>query len=215
MDETTARTLLEAERARLLVVRDDLDGGRDGDGDESARAPVHAADVATDVFEREKDQTILHRVDAELREVDDALRRLARGRYGTCATCGTALPTERLEAVPAARYCTRHEAMWEGDRLELAVPAGRYEDGDAHTTDRAAAREAGRHLELVGDDDQAEPLDVAPEDRALHLTDPGEPNPTALSAEQVAEIEGRQAGWADAEQRAGERHAEDETEEER
>ena len=206
MDDTTARTRLERERERLLNVRRDLEADGGDTADREGSAPLHAADVASEVFEREKDRSLLHRVDVELRDVDDALRRLAAGTYGTCATCGVALPVERLEAVPAARYCTEHEALWEGDRLDLKLPAGRYEDGDAHTTDRAAAREAGRNLELVVDqDDLGEPLEVAPEERALHLTDPDEPNPTTLSAEQVAVLEDRRAAWA-----ADERDADEE-----
>ena len=195
MDDTTARTRLERERERLLAVRGDLAAGRTADMTGPPSAPLLAADVASDVVEREVEDSILHQVDLELRDVEAALRRLADGSYGTCATCGVTLPPERLEAVPAARYCTEHESMWEGDRLALAVPAGRYEDGDAHTTDRMTAREAGQHLELVGDQDElTEPVEVAPEERALHLTDLAEPNPPALSAEQVTALTGRGAG---------------------
>ncbi len=219
MDDTTPRTRLERERERLLAVRGELEASRGIGGAEPGSAPLHAADVASEVFEREVEDSIVHQVELELREVEDALRRVADGTYGTCTTCGSTLPPERLEAVPAARYCTEHEAMWEGDRLALAVPAGRYEDGDAHTTDRVAAREAGQNLELVGDqDDLTEPVEVSPEERALHLTDLGEPNPPALSAEQVTALAARQADWDEDERRAepiGSRAQDDTDEEER
>ena len=211
MDDATARALLEQERERLLAVRRDLEGGTDEEGDRTS-APLHAADVASDVLEREVDQSIRHRVDEELHEVDDALRRLDAGTYGTCDTCGAALGAERLEAVPAARFCAEHEAMWEGDRLDLTVPAGRYEDGDAHTTDRAAAREAGRNLDLVGDQDEvAEPVEVAPEERALHLADPARPDPGARSAPAVVAREERRSAWDEDERRADRAGAEDVT----
>jgi RNA polymerase-binding transcription factor DksA len=45
------------------------------------------------------------RIDQELGEVDAALRRIARGQYGTCTRCGRALGTQRLLAEPVARVC--------------------------------------------------------------------------------------------------------------
>ncbi|WP_328346941.1 TraR/DksA family transcriptional regulator [Micromonospora sp. NBC_00421] len=34
-----------------------------------------------------------------------ALRRLAEGSYGRCERCQVAIPAERLEALPQARFC--------------------------------------------------------------------------------------------------------------
>jgi DnaK suppressor protein len=36
-----------------------------------------------------------------------ALRDMAEGRYGTCASCAESIPIERLEARPEARHCLR------------------------------------------------------------------------------------------------------------
>jgi len=33
------------------------------------------------------------------------LRLIGQGAYGSCSVCGTAIPYERLEAVPATRRC--------------------------------------------------------------------------------------------------------------
>jgi DnaK suppressor protein len=41
----------------------------------------------------------------ELAEVEDALRRIADGRYGTCLACGGPLGLQRIRAIPEARYC--------------------------------------------------------------------------------------------------------------
>lgn len=38
-------------------------------------------------------------------DIEDALRRMDLGTYGSCEACGAHLPFERLEAVPAARRC--------------------------------------------------------------------------------------------------------------
>ena len=43
-----------------------------------------------------------------------ALRAMAEGRYGTCATCGQPIPMERLEARPEARHCLRCQASAAG-----------------------------------------------------------------------------------------------------
>ena len=39
--------------------------------------------------------------------LDDALRRLAEGRYGVCDRCGQPIGAERLAARPAAVTCVR------------------------------------------------------------------------------------------------------------
>jgi DnaK suppressor protein len=41
----------------------------------------------------------------EIEEIDAALRRLAEGRYGTCARCGEAIPIARLRALPVTLHC--------------------------------------------------------------------------------------------------------------
>ncbi len=41
----------------------------------------------------------------ELAAIDEALRRIADGRYGTCLACGGPLGMQRIRAIPEARYC--------------------------------------------------------------------------------------------------------------
>jgi len=45
------------------------------------------------------------RADGALREIEDALARVAAGRYGYCADCGGRIPLQRLRALPATRTC--------------------------------------------------------------------------------------------------------------
>jgi RNA polymerase-binding transcription factor DksA len=40
-------------------------------------------------------------------EIDAALARIDAGTYGSCVTCGTAIPEERLELRPFAGRCVR------------------------------------------------------------------------------------------------------------
>lgn len=40
-----------------------------------------------------------------LREVEGALKRVAKGTYGECEGCGEEISANRLKAIPWARYC--------------------------------------------------------------------------------------------------------------
>src|SRR3954453_14489669 len=111
MNKSTAKRLLTEERARLERVRQ---GVVDELGDpaaertalaETSGADQHPADVGTERFEREKDLSIIANLDAELVDVESALRRLAAGEYGTCEICGRPIGEARLRVRPATRFC--------------------------------------------------------------------------------------------------------------
>ncbi len=53
---------------------------------------------------------ILDQVEAELADVEHALRGLDDGTYGVCEACGQAIGPERLASAPAARLCGEHAA---------------------------------------------------------------------------------------------------------
>ena len=119
MDTVLARQRLADERDRLAGVRATFDD--EGLTEQSENDSVgelssydqHQADMGTETFEREKDLSILEQVEAELVDVEHALRRLDEGTYGTCEVCGRAIPDERLEAMPATRFCVEHQAQAE------------------------------------------------------------------------------------------------------
>jgi RNA polymerase-binding transcription factor DksA len=116
MDTDLARQRLAEERERLDGVKSTFDDEHLGDQSESESTgelssyDQHQADMGTETFEREKDLSILEQVEAELADVEHALRRLDDGSYGTCEVCGKTIPDERLEAMPAARLCLEHQA---------------------------------------------------------------------------------------------------------
>ncbi|MDQ4097819.1 MAG: TraR/DksA family transcriptional regulator [Actinomycetota bacterium] len=112
MDPEQARQRLEEERARLEQVRETFadehltdETESDSLGELTGGLDQHQADVGTETFEREKDLSILENVEAELADVEHALRRIAEGTYGTCEACGRPIDADRLEALPAARLC--------------------------------------------------------------------------------------------------------------
>jgi len=125
MDDEQARGLLAEEQVRLAGIKEELDASRAESQAESASEPSsynqHQADIATETFDREKDLTILDSVEGELADVEHALQRLDQGTYGTCEACGKAIPDDRLEALPATRFCLDDQAVAERE-LRVAAP---------------------------------------------------------------------------------------------
>jgi RNA polymerase-binding transcription factor DksA len=119
MDPDVARKRLEEERVRLDETRATFDDEhlRDESEDDSiselSSIDQHPADIGTETFEREKDISILEQVEAELADVEHALRRLEDGTYGICEACGQPIGEDRLEALPAARFCLKDQAAAE------------------------------------------------------------------------------------------------------
>ena len=119
MDSDQARPRLSQERDRLLGLRDDFVAqGLTSESEveslsELSSVDQHQADVGTETFHREADLSILERVEAELADVERALRRLDDGTYGTCEACGKPIDDARLEAQPAARFCLGDQALAE------------------------------------------------------------------------------------------------------
>jgi len=122
MEPDDARDRLTEERERLEVIRGGFDAehlhdeSEDESTSELSHLAQHSADVGSETFEREKDFSILEQVEAELADVDRALRRLDDGTYGTCEACGHPIGDDRLEAMPAARFCVSHQSEAEANR---------------------------------------------------------------------------------------------------
>lgn len=116
VEAESARRHLEAEHDRLAQLRTSLenehlhDEPEEDSSAELSHFDQHPADAASDAFEREKDFSILDRIQSELEDVERALKRLDEGTYGTCQACGCDIGDERLEAVPAARFCIEHQS---------------------------------------------------------------------------------------------------------
>ncbi|MEA3075261.1 MAG: hypothetical protein QOF60_169 [Actinomycetota bacterium] len=121
MDADQARKRLADEQERLRGIKEELGDVRGESEEESLQElssyDQHPADVATETFEREKDLSILDQVEGELADVEYALQRLDAGTYGTCEACGKPIGDERLEAMPAARFCLNDQAQAEREHL--------------------------------------------------------------------------------------------------
>ena len=63
------------------------------------------ADVASKTFERE---LLFEMEDSEriiLDHIEAALRKIEKGNFGICESCGKSISSPRLKAMPWARYC--------------------------------------------------------------------------------------------------------------
>jgi RNA polymerase-binding transcription factor DksA len=93
-------------RARYLRAAQDIVEDDTEDGElSSAAGDQHLADHASEMFDREVDESLEENAELIVREIDDALARIDAGTYGTCVRCGQPIPDERLEAVPYAVLC--------------------------------------------------------------------------------------------------------------
>ena len=114
MNPERARGLLEAERTRITEALQAAtrlaDEAAEATTAELSKFDQHPADIGSEVFEREKDAAVAGAVANDLAEVEAAIVRLDAGTYGTCEVCGRPVPDERLEAMPATRWCVEDAA---------------------------------------------------------------------------------------------------------
>jgi RNA polymerase-binding transcription factor DksA len=107
MDDPDARDRINAEKGRVEGLIHSLKGelGAENESDDAELSDYdqHPADNATDTFERERDLGLLDDLEAEFRELEDALGRIDAGTYGVDETTGEPIDPERLQALPAAR----------------------------------------------------------------------------------------------------------------
>jgi DnaK suppressor protein len=103
---------------RVAEFRRDQRNAQTQQGDE-----MDVARLSTDI---ETKANLIERAEERLRFIDQALGRLERCNYGTCAECGEAIPVERLMAVPFAIYCVdcqqkRNSPRFRGEGRMLPV----------------------------------------------------------------------------------------------
>src|SRR5437762_10825259 len=104
------RDLLLAERARarerVAVLEREFAGLAEA-ASAAGTDDEHDPEGATLAFERQHAAALLEAAREQVAALDDALRRLAEGRYGVCDRCGRPIGVERMAARPAAATCVR------------------------------------------------------------------------------------------------------------
>jgi DnaK suppressor protein len=101
MDDERARALLTAERIRVEGLLAGTSRAGLDDRDE-ANAGGDMADPAQRLTAEQGDDAVAEGLQARLRAIEAAERRLAAGNYGRSISSGLPIPDDRLEADPAA-----------------------------------------------------------------------------------------------------------------
>ena len=110
---------LKIYRQLLLKERDKVGGGlshiaettlnksaRDASGDLSGYS-FHMADMASDDYEREFSLGRATDEQKALYYIDEAMKRIEEGTYGSCLACGKPIPKKRLKAMPYTELCIK------------------------------------------------------------------------------------------------------------
>lgn len=113
MEPNETRAVLERRREELMERRERI-----------ARHTRHRdeplpPDFAEQAVELENGETLValdREVHAELRAIEQALRRLEDGRYGDCTECGEPISVPRLEALPYTGLCIECASNPQRDR---------------------------------------------------------------------------------------------------
>jgi DnaK suppressor protein len=93
--------LLETKSKLLEEMDTEQKSQREGNKDEG----MDAYDLASEERDREINFILSDRERMKIKEIDDALARLADSSYGVCESCGLEIAEERLDTLPFTRVC--------------------------------------------------------------------------------------------------------------
>ena len=114
---------LKKQQERLLHLRDSLLDAMAGvakdnlrsraEGSEASAFGMHQADAGSDAYDRDFALSLLSQEQDALYEIEEALKRIELGTYGTCEMSGKPIAHARLEALPFARYTVECQSQLE------------------------------------------------------------------------------------------------------
>jgi RNA polymerase-binding transcription factor DksA len=149
---------LRKQKGKLLHLRDSLldsmmDVSRDtlrsrAEGSEASAFGMHQADAGSDAYDRDFALSLLSQEQDALYEIEEALKRVDAGTYGTCEMSGKQIPHARLEAIPFARFtveCQTHiEKQKKAQRVRQPVTSlfGLTEDEGSESEEEEPAPES-------------------------------------------------------------------------
>lgn len=112
-----------AQKQKLLQLRDAMVDSMAGvaqdtlrsraEGSEASAFGMHQADAGSDAYDRDFALSLLSQEQDALYEIDQALKRIELGTYGTCEMSGKPIPRARLEAIPFARFTVECQSQLE------------------------------------------------------------------------------------------------------
>jgi DnaK suppressor protein len=102
---------LERERANYLRQAETLQAEADSLTEDREPGDVQfdeeSGEGDTLAVERERDLALSAQARAAIEQIDTAVAKIHEGTYGSCENCGTAIPKERLKALPYAALCVK------------------------------------------------------------------------------------------------------------
>jgi DnaK suppressor protein len=115
---------VEDQRRRLIDLRDELGGVREGldederelEGQGDDFAETDSGDMSQSIFDREMDASVGEQIERRLGEIERALQKMEEGTYGVCDDTGEEIPKGRLEAVPEAIRTVEAQQRFERER---------------------------------------------------------------------------------------------------
>jgi DnaK suppressor protein len=114
--EALRQRLLQQKQEILSMYKQDLRAGQESADD----GTDDIVDRANNSYNRELMFSLSDGERQLLLQVEDALRRIDDGAYGRCSNCGRTIATQRLEAVPWARFCIDCQELAEKGMLSEA-----------------------------------------------------------------------------------------------
>jgi len=108
VDTERFRSRLLDERSRVERALGHLQEESPGTIEEEAEDETfdnHLGDAASVTFDRELGYSLEENSGHVLAAIDEALKRIEEGSFGTCVRCGNPIAEERLEAMPYATKC--------------------------------------------------------------------------------------------------------------
>jgi DnaK suppressor protein len=123
-DGVLDRDFIENQRQRLIDLRDELGGVRDGldedqrelEGQGDDFEETDSGDMSQSIFDREMDASVGEQIERRLGEIERALEKMEEGTYGVCDDTGEEIPKGRLEAVPEAVRTVEAQQRFERER---------------------------------------------------------------------------------------------------
>jgi DnaK suppressor protein len=122
---------LRKQKSKLLQLRDTLLDSMMGvsrdtlraraEGSEASAFGMHQADAGSDAYDRDFALSLLSQEQDALYEIEEALKRVDAGTYGTCEMSGKSIPHARLEAIPFARFTVECQTQIEKQKKALRV----------------------------------------------------------------------------------------------
>ena len=124
--------MLEGKRRELVAELERQVEARFGD-DQSSRLDetIEIGDRAATLHGQDVDLSVLELRRSRLRQIEQALARLASGTYGVCDECGEAIDEERLAILPFALTCVECKRRAEAEKRPFEESGSGFRSGFA------------------------------------------------------------------------------------